>query len=99
MEHSAQELAGRGRERRLTGAELWHLRHALDAEILGVKKAQQYIEDIEDDEARDLLREHVGIHHRRIDLMLALLDAPADVTKQAKLLLQTGLQEEGTHHA
>ncbi len=99
MEHSRREIASLGGENRLTEAELLCVRHALEAEVLGLKKCLHYAGEVNDDQARDLLREHGDIHHRRIDMMLALLDAPGDVTKQAKLLLQTESLQGGTHNA
>lgn len=90
MEHNPRELASLGGEHRLTEQELIFFQHALDSEVLGLKKYLHYAEEVGDEDARQLCREHADIHHRRIDLMLALLDAPGDITKQAKLLLQTG---------
>lgn len=95
MEHSAHELSSLSGEHRLTEMELGCLKHALDAEVLGLKKCLHYAEDVRDESARQLLREHADIHHRRIDMMLALLDAPGDITKQAKLLLQTAHSQGG----
>lgn len=88
MEHTARELASLQGEHRLTAMELMGIQHALDAEVLGLKKCLHYAEEMMDDEARQLLQEHADIHHRRIDLMLSLLDSPGDITKHAKLLLQ-----------
>ncbi|MFZ5813878.1 MAG: hypothetical protein ACOY93_01065 [Bacillota bacterium] len=88
MEHNPRELASLEGEHRLTEPELIFVQHALDAEVLGLKKCLHYAQEVVDEDARQLLREHADIHHRRIDMMLALLDAPGDITKQAKLLLQ-----------
>ncbi|HEY3367094.1 MAG TPA: hypothetical protein VGK74_18730 [Symbiobacteriaceae bacterium] len=97
MEHSERELAALGGEHRLTESELINLRHALDSEILGLKKCLHYAQEVGDDQARRLFREHADIHHRRVDMMLALLDAPGDITKQAKYLLQTAHAQTGGH--
>lgn len=75
-------------EHRLTEPELMYIRHALDAESLALKKSLHYAREVGDENARKLLRENADIHHRRVDMMLALLDAPGDITKHAKLLLQ-----------
>lgn len=99
MEHSQREIAALGGEHRLTEQELLSLRHALDSEILGVKKSLHYADEIKDEQARQLVRELGDIHHRRVDLMLNLLDAPADITKHAKDLLQLALPEGGSRHA
>lgn len=99
MEHSRRELASLDGENRLTEAELLGVKHALDAEVLGLKKCLHYSNEVTDENARHLLREHADIHHRRIDMMLALLDAPGDITKQAKLLLQTEGMQGGMHNA
>lgn len=95
MEHSARERAALGGEHRLTEAELLAVRHALDSEVLGLKKCLHYAQEVGDDNARQLFREHADIHHRRVDMMLALLDAPGDITKQAKLLLQSSRVQQG----
>lgn len=99
MEHNPRELASLSAEHRLTEHELLCVQHALDAEVLGLKKCLHYAQEVGDGDARQLLREHADIHHRRIDMMLALLDAPGetDITKQAKLLLQS--VGGGTRHA
>lgn len=91
MEHNPRELASLGGEHRLTEQELLCVQHGLDAEVLALKKCLHYAQEVGDENARQLLREHADIHHRRIDMMLALLDAPgdADITKQAKLILQS----------
>jgi hypothetical protein len=99
MEHSNRELASLEGEHRLTEMELGCVKHALDAEVLGLKKCLHYAQEVGDENARELFREHADIHHRRIDMMLALLDAPGDITKQAKLLLQTGTMQGGAHRA
>jgi len=99
MEHSSREMASLGGEHRLTEMELQMVSHALDAEVLGLKKCLHYAQEIQDDQARHLLREQADIHHRRVDMMLALLDAPGDITKQAKLLLQTERLQGRNHHA
>ncbi len=88
MEHNRRELASLDGEHRLTEQELLCVRHALDAEVLALKKSLHYAQEVADEQARQLFREHADIHHRRVDMMLALLDAPGDITKQAKLLLQ-----------
>lgn len=90
MEHSEREMAALGGEHRLTEAELLKLRHALDSEMLGLKKAMHYEDEIADENAKHLLRELADIHHRRFDMLISLLDSPGDITKHAKLLLQTG---------
>ncbi|MBP2019053.1 hypothetical protein J2Z79_002469 [Symbiobacterium terraclitae] len=77
-------------EHRLTDQELMFVQHALDAELTALKKAHHYAAEMEDDNARQLMLEHADIHHRRVDLLLGLLDAPGDITKHAKLLLQSG---------
>lgn len=97
MEHSKRELASLGGEHRLTEAELVCMRHALDAEVLGLKKCLHYAQEVANEQAKHLFREHADRHHRRIDMMLALLDAPGDITKQAKLLLQTTQMQGGLH--
>lgn len=99
MEHSNRELSNLQMEHRLTETELLMVQHALDAEVLGLKKCLHYSQEVGDENARHLLREHADIHHRRIDMMLALLDAPGDITKQAKLLLQTERMQGGAHRA
>lgn len=99
MEHSARETANLGGEHRLTEAEFLYVRHALDSEFMGLKKCLHYIEEVTDHQARELLREHADIHHRRVDMLLTLLDSPGDITKQAKLLLQTAALQGGAHHA
>jgi len=99
MEHAAREKASLGGEHRLTEQELLYVRHALDSEFLGLRKCLHYIEETADGQAKELFHEHADIHHRRIDMMLSLLDAPGDVGKQAKLLLQTDGMQGGTHHA
>jgi len=97
MEHNPRELASLEGEHRLTEQELLYVRHALDAEVLALKKSLHYAQEMADDQARELLREQADIHHRRIDMMIALLDAPGDITKQAKMLLQN--RGEGYRHA
>lgn len=99
METNARDTTGRGAENRITEMELSHVRHALDAEVLSLKKCLHYAQEVGDDNARQLFREHADIHHRRIDMMLALLDEPEDITRQAKLLLQSQRVQGGTHHA
>lgn len=98
MEHTRREMASLEGEHRLTEMELACMQHALDAEILGLKKCLHYAQEVSDENARNLLREHADIHHRRIDMMLALMDAPGDITKQAKLMLQTARSQGGLHH-
>jgi len=98
MEHAAQEAVSRKGEPRLTEMELAHIQHALDSEVLGLKKCLTYAEDSSDDQVRSLLTEMADTHHRRIEMMLTLLEGEGDVTKRAKLLLQ-GQQEEGYGHA
>lgn len=97
MEHNARELANLGQEHRLTEAELMYVRHAMDAEVLGLKKCLHYAQEVGDGDARHLLEEHADIHHRRIDMMLALLDSPGDITKHAKMLLQNARPTGGNH--
>lgn len=99
MDHDNRELQSRQADNRLTEMELGFVQHALDAEVLGLKKCLHYSQEVGDENARQLMREHADIHHRRIDMMLALLDAPGDITKQAKLLLQTGQMQGGAHRA
>lgn len=99
MEHSKREMASLDGEHRLTEQELLCVKHALDAEVLGLKKCLHYSDEINDEQARQLFHELADIHHRRMDMMLVLLDAPGDVTKQAKLLLQTQSMQGGIHHA
>lgn len=100
MDHDNRELQTRDWVNRLTEMELLGVQHALDAEILGLKKCLHYSQEVADENARHLLREHADIHHRRIDMMLALLDAPGDdITTQAKLLLQTEGMQGGVHRA
>lgn len=100
MEHNPRELTNLGGEHRLTEQELLCVHHALDAEVLGLKKCLHYAQEVGDEDARNLFREHADIHHRRIDMMLALLDAPGDITKQAKMLLQNaGPDRGGYRHA
>jgi len=77
-------------EQRLTDQELTFVQHALDGELMALKKAHHYAAEMEDENARQLMLEHADIHHRRVDMLLALLDAPGDITKHAKLLLQSG---------
>lgn len=98
VEHSAREIASLGGENRLTEEELSCLRHALDSEVLGLKKCLHYANEVGDENARKLFREHANTHHRRVDMMLALMDAPGDITKQAKLLLQTERMQGGNLH-
>jgi len=99
LDHDNRELQRRQADNRLTEMELLHIQHGLDAEVLGLKKCLHYSQEVADENARHLMREHADIHHRRIDMMLALLDAPGDITKQAKLLLQTERMQGGVHHA
>lgn len=99
MEHHSVHEPGDLPDSRLTEVELLCLRHALDSEVLGLKKCLHYANEVGDENARSLFREHADIHHRRIDMMLALLDAPGNITKQAKLLLQTGHGIGGHAHA
>lgn len=97
MEHNRRELASLGQEHRLTEPELMNVHLALDAEVLGLKKCMHYAEEIGDGDARQLMEEHADIHHRRIDMMLALLDSPGDITKHAKMLLQNARPMGGNH--
>lgn len=97
MEHSAEELAGLQGEPRLTELELASVQQLLDGEILGLKKCQTYMEFSQDEQVRQLLAEQADIRHRRIDMMLALLEGEGDVTKRAKLLLQGQQGEEYGH--
>jgi hypothetical protein len=99
MEHSSREMASLQGEHRLTEQELACVRHALDAEVLGLKKCLHYSQEMGDEQARHLLEEHADIHHRRIDMMLSLLDAPGDITKHAKMLLQNGRPQGGHANA
>jgi hypothetical protein len=99
MDHDNRQLQSRDADNRLTEMELLLVTHALDAEVLGLKKCLHYSQEVGDENARHLLREHADIHHRRIDMMCALLDAPGDITTQAKLLLQTERMQGGTHRA
>lgn len=99
VEHSSRELAALEGEHRLTEPELLYVRHALDSEVIGLKKCLHYITETDDHDARELLKELGDIHHRRIDMMLTLLDAPGDITKHAKLLLQLGRPQGGNLHA
>jgi hypothetical protein len=99
MEHSSREMASLGGEHRLTDMELAFVHHALDAEVLGLKKCLHYAQEEGDEQAQHLFREHADIHHRRIDMMLALLDAPGDITKHAKMLLQNARPMGGHAHA
>ena len=88
MEYDPNAHGSLAGEHRLTEQELSFVRHGLDAEMLALKKAHHYAREMQDENARQLLQEHADIHHRRIDMMLALLDSPGDITKHAKLLLQ-----------
>lgn len=99
MDHTAREKNALGGENRFTEAELLAVQHALDAEMLGLKKCMHYANEINDEQAKSLLMEQADIHHRRMDMMLSLLDAPGDVTKQAKLLLQTAGTQGGNQYA
>lgn len=99
MDHDNRQLQSRDRDNRLTEVELIAVRKALDCEVLGLKKCLHYSQEVGDENARQLMREHADIHHRRIDMMLALLDAPGDITTQAKLLLQTEGMQGGAHRA
>lgn len=94
MEFDSQANGNLEGEHRLTIQELSFIRHALDAEMLSLKKARHFAEEMQDENARRLMNEQADIHHRHIDMMLSLLDSPGDITKHAKLLLQ---QEEGGH--
>jgi len=78
-----------GGEQRLTEQELLCIQQLLDAETLALKKTLQYADEAEDEDARDLFHELADIHHRRVDMMLALLDAKGDITQHAKQLLQS----------
>jgi hypothetical protein len=100
MHQTTQPSSSPGRDPRLTEDELTCMNHLLGAEMIGLKKCLHYAKEVQDHEARDLFRELADIHHRRIDLMLALLDAPpgADITTQAKLLLQTAPSEGGVEY-
>lgn len=99
MDQTRGQQTGLSGEHRLTEQELLYLHHALDGEMLGLKKCLHYAQEVGDENARQLLKEHADIHHRRVDMMLALLDSPGDITKQAKLLLQSGREEGGYRHA
>ena len=99
MDHDNRQLQTRDRVQRLTEMELLMVQHALDVEVLGLKKCLHYSQEVADDNARHLLREQADIHHRRVDMMLALLDAPGDMNTQAKLLLQTEGMQGGKHRA
>lgn len=88
MEYKSQANGNLAGEHRLTTQELSFVQHALDAEMLSLTKAQHYANEMQDENARQLLKEQADIHHRHVDLMLSLLDAPGDITKHAKLLLQ-----------
>ncbi|HWI66515.1 MAG TPA: hypothetical protein VNT75_32195 [Symbiobacteriaceae bacterium] len=99
MDHDNRQLQSRDRVQRLTDMELLMVQHALDAEVLGLKKCLHYSQEVGDENARQLMREHADIHHRRVDMMLALLDAPGDISTQAKLLLQTEGMQGGNHRA
>ncbi len=90
MEHDALAGSGPAGERRLTDQELMFVGRALDGELLALKKNHHYADEMTDENARQLMREHADIHHRRINMLLALLEAPGDITKHAKLLLQSG---------
>ncbi|HEY8346112.1 MAG TPA: hypothetical protein VIL07_02405 [Symbiobacteriaceae bacterium] len=97
MHHTPQQAAGGKSEGRLTEKEFSYLQHLLEGELLGLKKCLTYAEQSEDDEVRTLLREQADIHHRRIDMMIALLEGDGDITHRAKQLLQ-GQGEEGLQH-
>nr|PZN73395.1 MAG: hypothetical protein DIU55_03465 [Bacillota bacterium] len=90
MDHDGPAGAGPGGGRRLTEQELYFISRALDGELLALQKNGHYAAEMTDENARRLMREHADIHHRRIRLLLALLDAPGDINTHAKLLLQTG---------
>jgi hypothetical protein len=92
-------MASLGGENRLTEMELLSVKHALDSEVLGLKKCLHYAQEVGDEQARHLFREHADIHHRRIDMMLTLLDAPGDITKHAKMLMQLSRPQGGEQHA
>lgn len=98
MEHAAHELVSRKGEQGLTEMELAGVQHALDSEVLGLKKCLTYAAESGDDQVQRLFTEMADIHHRRIDMMLTLLEGEGDVTKRAKLLLQ-GQQEGENGHA
>lgn len=87
MQHDAHSGSGEGR---LTEQELAFINRALDGELLALKKSNHYAQELADENARQLMREHADIHQRRVEMLLALLDAPGDITKHAKLLLQSG---------
>lgn len=76
-------------EHRLTEQELLCIQHLLDAETLALKKSLLYADEAQDEGARALFTEMADIHHRRVDMMLALLDAKDDITQHAKQLLQS----------
>lgn len=78
-----------GGENRLTEQELLHIQQLLDAETLALKKSLEYAAEAQDEDVRDLFQEMADIHHRRVDMMLALLDARGDITQHAKQLLQS----------
>lgn len=87
MQHDAHSGSGEGR---LTEQELAFINRALDGELLALKKNKHYAQELAEENARQLMREHADIHQRRVEMLLALLDAPGDITKHAKLLLQSG---------
>lgn len=81
--------SGYSGEHRLTEMELLMVQHALDLEVGGLKKCLHYAEETADENAVDLFHKLADTHHRRIEMMLTLLDAPGDITKHAKQLLQS----------
>ncbi|MGE5673098.1 MAG: hypothetical protein ACM3XM_04340 [Mycobacterium leprae] len=98
MDRDNQNRAGLQGEHRLTEVELHYLREAMDAEVLHLKKCLHYAQEVQDENARSLFTEHADIHHRRVDMMLALLDSTGDITKHAKLLLQSAGTEGGERY-
>ncbi len=90
MEQDGRRAPGRDGGGRLTEQELYFVTRALDAELLALQKNDYYAEEMADENARRLMQEHADIHHRRVRLLLGLLDAPDDITTHAKLLLQSG---------
>ena len=80
MQHDAHSGSGAGR---LTEQELAFINRALDGELLALKKNNHYAQELADENARQLMREHADIHQRRVEMLLALLDAPGDITKHA----------------
>lgn len=75
---------------RLTLKELQTCQDQMDLEALAVKKCRHYASEATDDNARTLFEDQANVHERHYAMLLNLLEGnPADITKAAKLVLDT----------